>query len=347
PPDPAPPPPAPKIRKPRPLPPPRPKSTRPTRPPSRYDSPTASSSAKSPRLMRILVARKTGKAIPKSWNQAMASDTSDKWIAASTKELENLGEKKVVRPVRPPPGANILNTIWVYDLKKDDVGDPVVDEDGRTGGQKMRAVADGRGHIEGVNYEKLASATAQATSIRLVMGYAAEEIHREKLRGVTTSTVVFRVADFKGAYLSAGIDRKVYIRIPKSADPELEKLRLEGWVWEVLQALYGLCQSAGLWGICRDRLFRRCGFKLLKSDGGVYIKRDGTHWLKVPSHVNDLLGAMNAIRLWDTMVVELERVVTFSKVGNLSHHLGATWCQNELGKMMCHLAGYTANSFYP
>ncbi|KAK4701281.1 hypothetical protein P7C70_g4953, partial [Phenoliferia sp. Uapishka_3] len=340
------PPPAPvvekKKRQPRPLPPPRPKSERPRRPPTRYDTPTAASNAKT-RTARILIAKKKGSAIPRGWKQAMASESAPKWGKAATKELENLAEKKAVVAVPRPEGAKILRSVWVADLKKDALGDPVIDEDGGIGGQKMRLVADGSGQVEGVDYVKLASATAQSTSIHLVLGYAAEEMHQEKLRGVV-SKVEFRVADFKGAYLNAKAksDKPIYIEIPPSNDPELEEKRRAGWVWLVLKALYGLCQSAAWWGEMRDNLFRKLGFKLLKTDGGVYIKRKGKDWLIVPSHVDDLLGVMNAIRLWNNMISELEKVVTFSKIDKLSYHLGASYFYDSVS-IMVNLAGFIDN----
>ena len=75
----------------------------------------------------------------------------------------------------------------------------------------------------------------------------------------------------------------------------------------------------------RDELFEEQGFQRCETDIAVYTKRVGPSWIFVPSHVDDLLGAMNAIKLWDDMIEGLARRVSFSKVENLGHHLGALY----------------------
>ncbi|KAL8283461.1 hypothetical protein RQP46_005564 [Phenoliferia psychrophenolica] len=297
------------------------------------------------RTSRIFAARARGETLPKSRRAAMSTETADKWEGAEGRELHTIiVEKQAVKPVRLPDGAPLLRSIWVLSQKRDELGEVIIDDDGRIGGQKMRLVADGSDQDvaaeTAAGYERLHSATARGASIRLVMGYAAKEIGEEKKRGVK-STVEFRVADFKGAYLNADNDRPTYIRIPESSNAELERLRLEGWVWEVLKALYGLCQSAALWGKMRDDLFAEQGYQRLESDGGMYQKRVGSKWIFVPSHVDDLLAAMNAIKLWDDTIDSLATRVSFSKVENLSHHLGCLYQFNLFtGAILISLPGY-------
>ncbi|KAL8290226.1 hypothetical protein RQP46_003165 [Phenoliferia psychrophenolica] len=291
------------------------------------------------RLARIQVAKATGIIAPRSRNAALKTDVADKWTAADLKELENLLTKEAVRPARLPEGEILIPVIRVHSYKKDSFGEVVIDEDGRLGGQKVRWVADGSKQVEGIHYFKSYAATAQMTSIRLVIAYAVEEGGRARAAGLE-STIEFRVADFKGAYLNAPIDRPQYITIPESSSPELERLRAEGFVWEVRKALYGLCQSGALWAKMRDQLFAALGYRRLEADTAVYVYRDGTRWILVPSHVDDLFAGMNAIALWDLLISELIKKVSFSKIEKLSYHLGANYSILLDGSVVVHLAGF-------
>lgn len=66
-------------------------------------------------------------------------------------------------------------------LNKGGIGEPVIDGDGRVGGQKVRIVADGRVQVVGCHYSKgHYAATTLLTLVRLVLRATAEEIASEK-----------------------------------------------------------------------------------------------------------------------------------------------------------------------
>jgi hypothetical protein len=64
---------------------------------------------------------------------------------------------------------------------------------------------------------------------------------------------------------------------------------VSGMVWLLLQALYGLKQSAFLWYDCFTEALEALGFKPLPNDICVYIRIDGASYIII--YVDDALGA--------------------------------------------------------
>ena len=53
--------------------------------------------------------------IPRSYRQAMEVDP-DRWMAAMKTEMDTLKAKHTWDLVKPPPGANVMGSMWVYDI---------------------------------------------------------------------------------------------------------------------------------------------------------------------------------------------------------------------------------------
>ncbi|KAL8276687.1 hypothetical protein RQP46_010866 [Phenoliferia psychrophenolica] len=262
----------------------------------------------------------------------MRSPEKDRWIKADSKEFSNFVEKGVVKIADLPAGFRAIPTMMVYALKKDDQGEFQYDVDGSLLGQKARLVADGSQQDESQWSDNFA-ATAHMETLRLALGYAAEEMSKD------WTNISFRTADFKGAFLNAPIDCEMYTSIPKSSDPTLEEARLAGKVWRIKKAIYGLVQSANLWAEMLRELLEDIGYVRMEGDWGLYVLREGDSFCMIPTHVDDLLGVMNDVSLWERTIEELKKHVTFSKDGLLSFHLGAKYTVDLVNKSIISLVG--------
>ncbi|KAK4700987.1 hypothetical protein P7C70_g5250, partial [Phenoliferia sp. Uapishka_3] len=257
----------------------------------------------------ILKVKKKGLLVPAHRGEAKASDLWPKWARAEILELTTLKEKGVYELARPGLGQKIFSCHWVYDLKRDDDGALKIDEMGLTDGQKARIVFDGNHQTEN-DWTARYAATVSAEALRLVIGYAARPNY------------ALRSADVKGAYLNSPAEREMLMRIPVSTDPTLERLRSEGRVWRLLKCLYGMVQSGHEWSKMLRGLLEAIGYICLDTDRAIYVLRKGASECIIPTHVDDLLGAMNDESLWTFTITELGRHINFSKEGPLSLYLG-------------------------
>jgi len=65
--------------------------------------------------------------IPRSYQHAMSTDP-DKWMIPMQVEMETLKAKHMWYLVKLPPGANIMDLMWVYDIKWNGEGNRIKDK---------------------------------------------------------------------------------------------------------------------------------------------------------------------------------------------------------------------------
>ena len=64
---------------------------------------------------------KASHTIPRSYQHAISTD-AERWMTAMGTEMETLKSKHTWDLVKPPPGVNIMDSMWVYDIKWDGEG---------------------------------------------------------------------------------------------------------------------------------------------------------------------------------------------------------------------------------
>jgi hypothetical protein len=92
-----------------------------------------------------LVETKASHNIPRSYRHAMSTDP-DWWMIPMKVEMDTLNAKHTWDLVKPPPGANIMDSMWVYDIKWDGEGNRIKD--------KARVVGKGYTQQLGVDYNE-------------------------------------------------------------------------------------------------------------------------------------------------------------------------------------------------
>ncbi|KAK8979703.1 hypothetical protein V6N11_027738 [Hibiscus sabdariffa] len=131
---------------------------------------------------------------PKTYQEAVASPDSEKWLEAMRSEMDSMSENQVWTLVEPPEGIKPIGCKWVFKKK--------TDMDGNVQTYKGRLVAKGFRQIHGVDYDETFSPVAMIKSIRILLAVAA--FHDYEIWQM----------DVKTAFLNGKLEEDVYMTQP-------------------------------------------------------------------------------------------------------------------------------------
>ena len=142
--------------------------------------------------------------VPNSYQEAMNSEDSEKWLAASQEEFDGLTEMGVWKLVDCPCDRKTIKCRWTYVLKAD-------------GRYKARLVTKGYTQVQGIDYEETFSPVARYESIRYLLAHAA------------LLDWEIEAMDVKLAYLHGVLNEEIYMEQPegfiaKGEEPKVCKL---------------------------------------------------------------------------------------------------------------------------
>jgi hypothetical protein len=78
-------------------------------------------------VIACLAETKASHHIPRSYRHAITTDP-DRWMLPMRAEIETLKAKHTWDLVKPPPGVNIMDSMWVYNIKWDGEGNRIKDK---------------------------------------------------------------------------------------------------------------------------------------------------------------------------------------------------------------------------
>ncbi|KAG8482959.1 hypothetical protein CXB51_022006 [Gossypium anomalum] len=132
---------------------------------------------------------------PRTYQEAVASPNSEKWLEAMRSEMDSMYENQVWTLVDPPEGVKPIGCKWVFKKK--------TDMDGNVQTYKGRLVAKGFRQIHGVDYDETFSLVAMFKPIRILLAIAA--FHNYEIWQM----------DVKTAFLNWKLEEDVYITQPE------------------------------------------------------------------------------------------------------------------------------------
>ncbi|KAK8563085.1 hypothetical protein V6N12_011142 [Hibiscus sabdariffa] len=157
---------------------------------------------------------------PKTYQEAVASPDSEKWLEAMRSEMDSMSENQVWTLVEPPEGIKPIGCKWVFKKK--------TDMDGNVQTYKGRLVAKGFRQIHGVDYDETFSPVAMIKSIQILLAVAA--FHDYEIWQM----------DIKTAFLNGKLEEDVYMTQPEGfVTPEDARK-----VYKLQRSIYGLKQAS-------------------------------------------------------------------------------------------------------
>ncbi|MBW0523127.1 hypothetical protein O181_062842 [Austropuccinia psidii MF-1] len=199
---------------------------------------------------------------PRTYQGAIKSSKSEKWIKSISKELDSMNRLEVWDVVDLDPKFRLVGTTWVFKVKKDHLGNIIE--------HKARLCAQGFTQSAGIDFGQTYSPTGRLNSLCTLIAFA------------SSKGLEFHQVDIKSAFLNAPLAETVYLAIPQGLNLDQRKhcLRLK-------KAIYGLKQAPLAWYERLRTWLKSVGFSSCLLDACVfYRKGDNPIWLYV--HVDDI-----------------------------------------------------------
>jgi hypothetical protein len=236
---------------------------------------------------------------PRSFKEAMRSPQRDHWLQGTKAELASLRKFGVYSIKRIPPGAKLVQTKWVYRVKKD--------KSGNVERYKVRLVMKGFTQKPGIHFEATFAPVARLASFRTLLAIAAQ--HNLKLTQL----------DFTCAYLHSTLKEEIWAKPPPGIKVP------PGYAWKLNKACYGLKQSGREWYRTLDAALRSLNMKRCHADPCLYIKvnpNNPDQMLILLIYVDDVTCASNWPAAEESLVTQLSQNFNVKHLGELKWFLG-------------------------
>ncbi|KAK8652311.1 hypothetical protein V6N13_061332 [Hibiscus sabdariffa] len=208
---------------------------------------------------------------PKTYQEAVSSPDSEKWLEAMRSEMDSMSDNQVWTLVEPPEGIKPIGCKWVFKKK--------TDMDGNVQTYKGRLVAKGYRQIRGIDYDETFSPVAMFKSIRILLAIAA--FHDYEIWQM----------DVKTAFLNGKLEEDVYMTQPEGfVTPENA-----GKVCKLQRSIYGLKQASRSWNLRFNDAIKEFGFIRNEDEPCVYKKFSGSIVSFLILYVDDILIIENDI----------------------------------------------------
>ncbi|CAI7905711.1 unnamed protein product [Closterium sp. NIES-53] len=151
----------------------------------------------------------------------------------------------------PPPGANIVDGMWIFRVKRPPGSPPVF---------KARYVARGFSQRQGVDFFQTFSPTPKMTTLRVLLHIAAQrdyELHS---------------LDFSTAFVQGILHEEIWLRRPPSFTGSFPA----GTQWSLRRPVYGLRQAPREWHDTLRTTLVTLGFAPSTADPSLFLSTDAT-----------------------------------------------------------------------
>ncbi|CAI5480202.1 unnamed protein product [Closterium sp. Yama58-4] len=198
----------------------------------------------------------------------------------------------------PPPGANIVDGMWIFRVKRPPGSPPVF---------KARYVAQGFSQRQGVDFFQTFSPTPKMTTLRVLLHVAAQrdyELHS---------------LDFSTAFLQGSLHEEIWLRRP----PGFTGSFPPGTQWSLRWPVYGLRQAPREWHDTLRTTLAALGFAPSTADPSLFLRTD-TSLLPfyILVYVDDLVFATADTEALALVKSELQKRHTCTDLGELHSYLG-------------------------
>ena len=235
---------------------------------------------------------------PATYDEAMMSPDSNKWLEAMKSEIGSMYENQVWTLVDLPDDRKAVENKWIFKKK--------TDADGNVTIYKARLVAKGFRQIQGVDYDETFSPVAMLKSVRIMLAVAAFFDYE-----------IWQM-DVKTAFLNGDIEEELYMMQPKGfVDPkDADK------VCKLQRSIYGLKQASRSWNLRFDKVIKGFGFVQTYGEACIYKKVSGSSIAFLVLYVDDILLIGNDIELLKSVKGYLNSSFSMKDLGEAAYILG-------------------------
>ncbi|CAI7802749.1 unnamed protein product [Closterium sp. NIES-53] len=235
---------------------------------------------------------------PRSYAEAIEGPYSSQWQAAMDAEMASWKSTGTYVDAVPPPGANIVNGMWIFRVKRPPGSPPVF---------KARYVARGFSQRQGVDYFQTFSPTPKMTTLGVLLHLAA---HRD---------YELHSLDFSTAFLQGSLHEEIWLRRP----PGFTGTSPPGTQWSLRRPVYGLRQAPQEWHDTLRTTLAALGFAPSTADPSLFLRTDTSlppFYILV--YVDDLVFATADTAGLAHVKSKLQKRHTCTDLGELRSYLG-------------------------
>ncbi|CAI5469167.1 unnamed protein product [Closterium sp. Yama58-4] len=235
---------------------------------------------------------------PRSYAEAISGPYSSQWQAAMDAEMASWKSTGTYVDEVPPPGANIVDGMWIFKVKRPPGSPPVF---------KARYVARGFSQRLGVDFFQTFSPNPKMTTLRVLLHVAAQrdyELHS---------------LDFSIAFLQGSLHEEIWLRRP----PGFTGSFPPGTQWSLRRPVYGLRQAPREWHDTLRTTLAALGFAPSTADPSLFLRTDTSlppFYILV--YVDDLVFATADTEALAHVKSELQKRHTCTDLGELRSYLG-------------------------
>lgn len=233
---------------------------------------------------------------PRTYNEAVKSSESDRWLEAMKSEMQSLDKNNVWELVPIPKDRKLVDCRWVLGRKYNSEGKP--------DRYKARLVAKGFTQEYGLDYEETFAPVVHFNSLRLFL----------------TLAVYFKMniqqMDVVTAFLYGELEEEIFMEQP----PGFEKKK-GNLVCRLKKSLYGLKQSPRQWYKLLDQFLRDKSYRRSDVDPCIYVKGD-QDLIMIALYVDDLIIASKSEKLMKETKQNLFDRFEMKDLGRLHYCLG-------------------------
>ncbi|CAI5505094.1 unnamed protein product [Closterium sp. Naga37s-1] len=242
---------------------------------------------------------------PRSDAEAITSPYSSQWQTAIDAEMASWKSTGTYVDAVPPPGANIVDGMWIFRVKRPPGSPPVF---------KACYVARGFSQRQGVDFFQTFSPTPNMTTLRVLLHVAAQcdyELHS---------------LDFSTAFLQGSVHEEIWLRRP----PGFTGSFPAGTQWSLRQPVYGLHQAPRERHDTLRTTLAALGFAPLTADPSLFLRTD----MSLPPfyilvYVDDFVFATADTEALALVKSELQKRHSCTNLGELRNYLGLQITRNR------------------
>ncbi|CAI7809061.1 unnamed protein product, partial [Closterium sp. NIES-54] len=235
---------------------------------------------------------------PRSYAEAITGPYSSQWQAAMDAEMASLKSTGTYVDEVPPPGANIVDGMWIFRVKRSPGSPPAF---------KARYVARGFSQRQGVEYFHTFSPTPKMTTLWVLLHVAAQRDYD------------LHFLDFNTAFLQGSLHEEIWLRRP----PGFTESFPAGTQWSLRWPVYDLRQAPREWHDTLRTTLAALGFTPAIAYPSLFLRTDTTlPPFYVLVYVDDLVFAIADIEALTLVKSELQKRHACTDLGELRSYLG-------------------------